>query len=84
MVKVVRNNPITTAIPVLQVDGGMSPGRYVFRLVVVDDDGNMSEPDDQVVTIVIGRVTSATATKSAPILRRITSAASRIRRPRRR
>ena len=83
MVKVVRNIPINTTIPVLQVDGGLSPGRYIFRLVVVDNDGNMSAPDDQVVTITTERVISTSVTRDVPILRRISSAVSRTRLPRR-
>ena len=82
MVKVARNVPITTTVPVLQVDGGMTPGKYTFRLVVVDSDGNMSAPDDQVVTITIGPIITTTTTGSVPILRPISSTLSRIRFPR--
>jgi len=45
------NTPIATDTPVITVDAGLSPGRYTFRLVVVDDEGNQSAPDEAVVTI---------------------------------
>jgi hypothetical protein len=35
------------------VDAGLRPGRHRFRLVVVDDSGNRSSPDELVVTVTL-------------------------------
>jgi hypothetical protein len=48
------NQPVSTNVPVVIVDAGLPAGTYRFRLVVVDDQGNQSAPDEQVVTIVRG------------------------------
>ena len=44
--------PIATAEPFVQVDPGVPAGRHRFRLAVIDDDGNQSQPTIVVVTIV--------------------------------
>jgi hypothetical protein len=44
--------PVTTETPTLQVDAGLRVGRHTFRLVVVDDDGNVSAPAEMVVRVV--------------------------------
>lgn len=45
------NRPVTTSEPRVVVDAGLPPGRHRFRLVVVDDSGLSSAPDEAVVTI---------------------------------
>ncbi len=50
------NMPRTTDEPVITVDPGLPPGQYRFRLVVVDDDGNASRPDERLVTILPRRL----------------------------
>lgn len=51
MPKFELNQPITTETPVITVDAGLHPGRYRFRLVVVDQAGNRSEPVEREVII---------------------------------
>lgn len=46
------DRPVTTAEPRVVVDAGLPPGRHRFRLVVVNDRGIPSEPDEAVVTVV--------------------------------
>ena len=43
---------ISTRRPVITVDAGLKPGRYYFRLVVIDEQGNRSKMDQALVTIV--------------------------------
>ncbi|GAB4275676.1 MAG: hypothetical protein Kow0092_31300 [Deferrisomatales bacterium] len=43
---------VVTREPFVTVDAGLPPGRYRFRLVVVDDHGNRSLPSEVVVTVV--------------------------------
>jgi hypothetical protein len=50
MAKFVINKPIKTAEPVIVVDA-LPLGSHVFRLVVVDQSGHSSEPDELVVTV---------------------------------
>lgn len=51
------NRPIETREPLIKVEpDNLPPGRYRFRLVVVDDDGNASAPDEVTVTITRRRV----------------------------
>ena len=38
------NQTVTTREPFVQVDAGLEPGTYRFRLVVVDEQGNRSQP----------------------------------------
>lgn len=45
------NRPITTTRSEVEVDAGLRPGRYRFRLVVIDDEGNKSLPSEQIITI---------------------------------
>ena len=56
MVRFVPDMPIATDAPSVAVDGGMLPGRYVFQLIVVDDEGNESRSDEQVVVVSLGEV----------------------------
>ena len=51
MVRFVPDTPITTDVSNVVVDGGLLPGRYVFQLVVVDEQGNESRPDERIVVI---------------------------------
>jgi hypothetical protein len=51
VVTLVANRPVKTALPTLQVDNQLRPGTYVFRLVVVDDAGLESRPDEITVTV---------------------------------
>ena len=51
MVTLVVNRPVKTEQPTLQVDNVLRPGAYVFRLVVVDDAGFESRPDEITVTV---------------------------------
>jgi hypothetical protein len=43
---------ITTDTPKIEVAAGLKPGRYRFQLVVIDAQGNASEPAEQEVEIV--------------------------------
>jgi hypothetical protein len=43
--------PIVTNEPVIVVDGGLPPGRYIFQLVAIDESGNQSEPATRTVII---------------------------------
>jgi hypothetical protein len=45
------NQPISTDRPSVVVDAGLQPGRYLFRLVVIDAAGNASLPSEQIITI---------------------------------
>ena len=45
------NQPISTERPAVVVDAGLQPGRYRFRLVVIDTAGNVSLPSEQIITI---------------------------------
>ena len=45
------NQPISTDQPAVVVDAGLQPGRYRFRLVVIDTAGNASLPSEQIITI---------------------------------
>ncbi len=38
------NVPLRIVEPVLTIDAGLPPGRYVFQLVVEDDQGRESAP----------------------------------------
>ena len=40
-----------TKAPTIQVDAGLEIGSHRFQLVVVDENGNRSKPDEIVVTI---------------------------------
>lgn len=51
MVTLVVNRPFKTDSPTLQVDNKLRPGTHVFRLVVVDDEGLESRPDEITVTV---------------------------------
>ena len=51
MARFVVNRPITTTEPFIKVDGGLPEGRYKFQLVVVDGQGNKSQPATLMVTI---------------------------------
>lgn len=47
---------IRTRKAVIRVDPGLPAGRYLFRLTVVDDQGNVSKPAPLKVEIVRGPV----------------------------
>jgi hypothetical protein len=49
------NQPISTDRPSVVVDAGLQPGRYRFRLVVIDTAGNASLPSEQIITILEAR-----------------------------
>lgn len=52
MATLTPGKPFAQAQPVLTVDNAFTPGKRVFRLVVVDESGNESAPADIVVQIV--------------------------------
>lgn len=54
MTKLVPNEPVRTRAARITIDGDLPIGRHTFRLVVIDNDGNRSEPDEVVVSIVRG------------------------------
>jgi hypothetical protein len=43
---------LRTSEPQIKVDAGLKPGLHQFALVVVNERGEVSEPDTRVVTIV--------------------------------
>lgn len=45
------NQTLVTREPVITVDAGLRPGLHRFRLVVTDDQGISSQPDEVVVQI---------------------------------
>lgn len=45
------NRSVTTEEPVLLVENRLAPGPHLFRLVVVDDAGEASDPAERVVTV---------------------------------
>jgi len=47
--------PVTTDTPVVEVDAGLAVGSHRFQLVVVDDNGLRSKPDE-IVVLVRGRI----------------------------
>ena len=51
MAQFVPGTPVVTREPVVTVDAGLRPGRHRFRLVVVDNDGQESAPDERIVTV---------------------------------
>lgn len=50
----VQGRPITTRVPVIVVDAGMTIGSHRFELAVVDAAGLRSRPDVAVVRIAAG------------------------------
>jgi hypothetical protein len=52
MARFVINQTVVTSTPQVLVDAGVEPGPRRFRLVVVDERGNHSRPDDVVVTVI--------------------------------
>jgi hypothetical protein len=52
MAELVPGRPVPTREPRIDVDPGLKPGKYLFRLVVVNDRGEESLPDERVVTVV--------------------------------
>ena len=46
-----RGIPLTTREPRVTVDAGLKPGVRRFRLVVIDDGGNASPPDEILVEV---------------------------------
>ena len=53
--KFAPNKPFETTKPAILVDGGLSPGQYRFRLVVVNTAGVASKPADVIVTVELFR-----------------------------
>ena len=51
MPKLAPNKPVTGTRPILALGSDFEPGRYVFRLEVRDDAGNVSRPAQIVVTV---------------------------------
>ncbi len=51
MTDFIPGKPVSTEEPVIKVRGGLKPGKYVFRLVVVDDKGIESAPDEVSVVV---------------------------------
>jgi hypothetical protein len=49
--KFVRGVPQTTRVPGITVDAGLGPGIHRFRLVVVDNDGLQSAPDEALIEV---------------------------------
>lgn len=63
--------PLRTTEPSVTVDAGLPAGRYRFQLVVVDESGNQSEPQETIVTVV-QRTTPPTGPGGQPnIFRRL-------------
>lgn len=62
------NEPIKTEEPRIEVtvtdNDVLRPGRHRFRLVVADDAGNISQPDE--VTVIVADQTAPTAVLNAP------------------
>lgn len=55
--KFAPNQPFATDQPAVDVDPGLPPGAYRFRLEVVNAAGRRSQPAEAVVTILDGAVT---------------------------
>jgi hypothetical protein len=51
MASFVIGQPVTTAQSSVVVDAGLKPGFHRFQLVVVDDGGQASKPDEAVVEV---------------------------------
>jgi hypothetical protein len=51
MVTMVPGKVVRSRKPVLPVDNVLDPGRWLFRLTVVDDDRTESAPSDLIVTV---------------------------------
>ena len=51
MAKFSIDKPVTTDVSDIVVDAGLKPGLHRFRLVVVDDTGQASGPDEAVVQV---------------------------------
>lgn len=64
---------IVTTAPVIVVDAGLAAGRHLFQLVVEDQAGNRSRPDQAVVTV---------QPRAAPIVTRPNPSATTALRPR--
>lgn len=68
MAEFIINTEVKTETPTVEVtvsrDRPLPLGRHVFRLVVVDDSGNTSIPDD--VIVIVADTEAPTAVLSAP------------------
>lgn len=68
MAEFIINREVKTATPTVEVTiGATNPlplGRHTFRLVVVDDSGNASVPDE--VVVIVADTTNPTAVLTAP------------------
>lgn len=53
MASFVIGRPVTTAEPRIVVDAGLKPGFHRFQLVVVDDGGQASKPDEALVEVAL-------------------------------
>jgi hypothetical protein len=43
--------PVTTTTPTVTVDPPLAAGKHLFRLVVVDDKGQQSDPAEQAIIV---------------------------------
>ena len=64
MARFVIGQPITTTVPIIDVDPGLPVGSHRFRLIVLDDSGNRSAPDE--VDVIVADQTAPTAVLRAP------------------
>ena len=64
MPELVVGETVRTREPVLRVDNRFAPGSYVFRLVVIDDENNASEP--AALTVVVRTASTLTTTPTVP------------------
>lgn len=68
MAEFIINQEVRTEIPSVEVtlsaDNALPFGRHTFRLVVIDDSGNTSIPDD--VTVIVADTENPTAVLNAP------------------
>lgn len=68
MAEFIINQPIKTEEPKIEVtvteNNTLRPGRHRFRLVVADDAGNLSQPDE--VTVIVADQEAPTAVLDAP------------------
>jgi len=66
MAQFVAGEPHTTEVPRIEVDAGLKPGAHRFRLVVVNDAGRNSAPDEVVVQVEAVQPTPQPTTQPMP------------------
>lgn len=76
MVAFVVGRAVATATPVVEVDAGLPIGSHRFQLVVQDDGGLRSRPDQVVVVVARGRVLPTPTDLRDAIVRRPVGAAA--------